>query len=155
MSTIKIFTGPTNSGKTTRLMLWAASQKNIDGIFQPLIEGKRCIYHMGSRTLKLLESVDSSAETSIVKVGKYNFNNYVFDWAKDILKKIIIEKLDWLIIDEVGSLELDGKGLEPVISEIINYKKFDGNIVFVVRKSLIKKFIDRFKLGNYYEIFEL
>jgi hypothetical protein len=52
MKNIYILTGEIKSGKTTQLMLWASPQKNIDGILQPVIEGKRFIYHLGSKTLK-------------------------------------------------------------------------------------------------------
>ena len=156
MATIKIFTGPTTSGKTTRLMNWASTQKNIDGIFQPVVENKRFIYHMGSRTLKLLEANESNTSDKIVEIGKYKFSNTTFEWAKDVLLKSFNEKLNWLIIDEVGQLEILGKGLEPVIGKIIKgYDKFSGNIVFVVKESLLKKFKEKFKLQNNFEMFEI
>ncbi len=155
MPKIKILTGPICSGKTTRIMQWASSQKNIDGIFQPVIEEKRFIYHIGSRTLKLLEAIGSTPKSSVVETGKYKFNKEVFVWAKKILKECFNKNLDWLVIDEVGPLELNGNGLEPVIAEIIgNRKKFVGDIVFVVRESLVEKFVERYNLGKNYEAFE-
>jgi nucleoside-triphosphatase THEP1 len=135
-------------------MLWASSQKNIDGIFQPVVEDKRFIYHIGSRTLKLLEATDLTPKSSVVVSGKYKFNNDVFVWAKNLLLECLNKNLDWLVIDEVGRLELNGKGLEPVIGYIINnHKKFDGNIALVVRDSLLEKFVERFNLENNYQPF--
>jgi len=154
MAAIKILSGQVHSGKTTRLMQWAASQKNIDGIFQPVIDDKRFIYHLGSRTLKLLETTNSTPKSSIIEIGKYKFNNDVFVWAKNALSESFNKNLEWLVIDEAGYLELDGKGLEPVVSEIINSRqKFSGNIVFVVRDYLLLKFIKQYNLEKHYELF--
>ena len=156
MAVIKIFTGAIRSGKTTRLMNWASSQKNIDGIFQPVVENKRFIYHIGDRTLKLLEATDLTPPKSIVEIGKYKFNQDIFDWAGNALLKSFTKDLDWLVVDEVGQLELDGKGLGSVISEILdNRHNFNGSIIFVVRDSLLEKFTDKFNHNNSFETMEI
>ncbi len=152
MSKFFIYSGPVKSGKTTRLMQWAASQKIIDGIFQPVIDEKRFIYHIGSRTLKLLES---NRTNNITTIGKYNFSNESFDWAKKVLLDCIEKELDWLVIDEVGPLELDGKGLEPVVSKILREQdKMKCKIICVVREKLLEKFLIHYSLENYYKIFD-
>ena len=152
MSKFFVHSGNIKTGKTTRLIQWASSQKNIDGIFQPVINDKRFIYHLSSKTLKILETTN---ENNSYRIGKYLFNKTTFDWAKNILVEGIEKKLDWLVVDEVGLLELDGKGLAPVISEIISKKEFNGKIIFVVRQSLFERFITYYKLIDQYEIFSL
>lgn len=134
-------------------MLWTLSQKKIDGILQPVIEDKRFIYHLGSKTLKQLEVAD---EADVVKIGIYKFSQKVFSWAQEVLLVCMQKDLDWLVIDEIGPLELDGKGLEPTITKIISERdKFDGNILCVVRDSILEKFIDHYQLNNSFEIFNL
>lgn len=153
MSNIFIYSGPVKTGKTTRLMQWAASQKRFDGIFQPVIDEKRFIYHIGSRTLKLLESDSTNNKTTI---GKYNFSNESFDWAKKVLLDCIGKEIDWLIIDEVGPLELDCKGLEPVVTKIIDERnKLKCRIICVVREKLLEKFLIHYRLENSYKIFDV
>jgi len=151
MIPIKILTGPTKTGKTTRLMQWSANKKNIDGIFQPVIEGKRFIYHISSRSLKMLES---DSEKNSIKIGNYNFSRETFKWSQNILLNCFEQKLEWLIIDEIGPLELNGNGLEPVITSIINrLDNFEGNILFVVRETILEKFINKYELENKFQLF--
>ncbi|MFA3782675.1 nucleoside-triphosphatase [Melioribacteraceae bacterium 4301-Me] len=151
INNIYIYTGKIGTGKTTRLLQWASAQKNIDGILQPLIEGKRYIYHLSTKTLKPLETNETS---NSYKIGKYFFNKDTFDWAKIILNQNIRKNLNWLIIDEVGPLELNGNGLEPLISELIYNKKiFVGKIVLVIRESILEKAIKHYKLADKYKFF--
>jgi len=156
MKKICILNGPRQSGKTTRLMQWASDKKNIDGIFQPVVEGKRFIYHISSKSLKLLEAHKQTSSDKIVSVGKFQFNKDVFEWAKNILDEALRNNFDWLIVDEVGPLELDGKGLEPVITKIINEREsFPGKILFVVREDLLKNFLEHYNIEDDYELIRL
>lgn len=151
MKNIHILTGGIKSGKTTRLMLWASSRKNIDGILQPVIEEKRFIYHLGSKTLKQLEIAD---EANAVQIGNYKFSGTVFSWSQNVIVSCFQQNLDWLVIDEIGPLELEGKGLEPAITKIISERNdFCGNILCVVRDSILEKFIQHYRIENSYEIF--
>lgn len=152
MSEILICSGPIKSGKTTRLMQWAAGKKKINGIFQPVIDEKRFLYHIGSRTLRKLETSDESGTTDI---GKYRFSNESFEWAKHLLLNSMQREIDWLIIDEIGPLEFDGKGLEPVVTKIINERnKLNCRIICVVRERLLEKFLSHYRLDNSYKIFD-
>lgn len=153
MGEIYIYSDPIKSGKTTKLMQWAATQKNIDGIFQPVIDGKRFLYHIASRSLKPLE-IEKSDDT--FTIGQYIFCNQAFLWAKEKLTSAINANIEWLIIDEIGPLELDGKGLEPVISKILSeVNQMHQNVLIVVRKNLIDKITAYYKLENNYKSFNL
>lgn len=153
MNKIRILTGEIKSGKTTLLMRWASSQKNIDGIFQPVIDEKRFVYHIGSRTLKPLETSDTKNITSI---GKYNFSNQTFLWSQKILSECSAKNLEWIIVDEIGPLELQGKGLEPAISKLLaDRENIKAQILCIVRDSILEKFINHYSLQNDYQIFEL
>ncbi len=146
MNKIYIYSGKVRSGKTTRLLQWASKQEKLEGIFQPVIDGKRFIYHSASKTLRLLET---SSGSNYYRIGKYKLSKETFEWAKKFLLELFNKDFNWLVIDEVGHLELKGKGLEPVITELINNrKKMKCNIIFVVRESLVKKFIEHYKLAE-------
>ncbi len=153
MKTIYILSGPIQTGKTTKLFQWATTQKNIDGILQPVIDNKRFIYHISSRTLKQLET---ERKDNVISIGKYNFSNDTFKWAIENLSKSFEQNLDWLIIDEVGPIELAGNGLEPVITNIIKKKEsFPGKILFVVRENLLPDFLLHYKIEDKYEVMKL
>jgi nucleoside-triphosphatase len=148
---IFIMTGPVHTGKTTRLMQWSMTQKNIDGILQPVIDEKRFIYHLSSRTIKNLETDQTE---NITEIGRYKFSNDTFLWAQKMILQALQKQPGWLVIDEIGPLELNGKGLEPVASEILSKNGNDRiNILCVVRDSIIDKFIDNYNLKDRYEIF--
>lgn len=156
MNNIYIFSGPIESNKTTRLMIWAAAQQNIDGIFQPVVDGKRFLYHVKSKNLKLLEIDKSYQQDEIITIGRFSFSKRVFEWAQETLLDSVKQNPDWLIIDEIGPLELDGKGLEPAVSKIMNYRdNFGGKILCVVRETMVKDFIEHYKLKDRFEIFTL
>lgn len=135
-------------------MKWVTQQKNIDGILQPVIEGKRFVYHIESRTLKALET---NSKENITSIGKYNFSNETFDWCKTIINESVKKNLNWIIIDEVGPLELNGKGLEPAFSNLLSRReKIESKILVVVRQEILDKFLIHYKLqNNEFEIFEL
>lgn len=153
MKKIYVLTGEIKTGKTTRLMLWASTQKNVDGILQPVVEDKRFIYHIGSKTLKLLEAL---AEIETIRIGNYNFSQNVFSWSQNVILSCFQKNLDWLVIDEIGPLELEGKGLEPAVTKIISERNnFAGEILCVVRESILEKFIDHYQLKNSFEIFSI
>lgn len=155
MKKIHILTGPVHTGKTTRLMHWASSQKNIDGIFQPIIDEKRFIYNIASRTLKMLESPSNSIDEKVIKIGNYRFSKDVFLWAQNALLNSLDKNLEWLIIDEIGPLELDGYGLEPAVSIILSEdEKYEGNILCVVRDPMLEKFVEHYGLKGRFEMFE-
>lgn len=153
MSKILILSGPTKSGKTTKLMQWATSQKNIDGIFQPVIDGRRFIYHISSRTLKELE-VDNGDD--LISIGQYKFNNQTFYWAQKKLLDACNKKIDKLIIDELGPLELMGKGLEPAISKILSQlSNFNFQIILVIREKMLGELLNHYNIEKSFEKFEV
>jgi nucleoside-triphosphatase len=150
MEKIYILSGAVHTGKTTQLMHWASTQKNIDGIFQPVIDEKRFIYHIASGSLIMLETEETSDVTTI---GKYKFSNKIFEWANSILLDCMNKKLDWIVIDEIGPLELDGKALEPVVSLLISSRnKINAKLICVVRTEMLTKFIEHYQLNDQYEI---
>jgi nucleoside-triphosphatase THEP1 len=71
-----------------------------------------------------------------------------------VIVSCLQKDLDWLVVDEIGPLELEGKGLEPAITQIFSERdNFRGNILCVVRNSILEKFIQHYRIENSYEIF--
>ena len=153
MNQVHILTGNVKTGKTTRLMRWAISQNNIDGIFQPVIDEKRYIYNIGTRTLKPLETKETE---NITTIGKYNFSNETFSWAQNFITNCLEKNLDWIIIDEIGPLELENKGLEPAVSSLFSKRnEIQAKILCVVRESILEKFLKHYRLQDEHLLFEL
>jgi nucleoside-triphosphatase THEP1 len=147
MSNIYLFTGEIKSGKTTRLEKWISENPDSDGILAPCINGKRYLKRIKSGKTKLLEYEGNDKKIELTKICNYNFLKSVFDWGQNEIYEAFSQKPEWLIVDEIGPLELRGEALEPMITKILNDKNFcNTNIIFVVRKALVEKVIEHYKL---------
>jgi len=136
MKKIFLLTGPKNSGKSTRLMNWIQKETNAAGIVCPRSKGKRELYSVHANNYKEFE-VDNDS-SPVVNIGNYNFLKESFDWAENELLKTTELKPQWLVIDEVGPLELQGKGFDKVIRQLIPRPELkETNLLLVVRESLV------------------
>jgi len=152
---IYVVTGKIKSGKTTKLFNFSNKQETVDGILAPIVNGIRYLYHIESKKLIEYEVENSTHET--ISVGKYFFKKKSFYWANNILVKSYRQKPNWLIIDEVGKLELLHEGLYPSIKEILNCKtNLDTKIVLVIRDYLLEEAIEFLKIKhNDYKLLDL
>jgi len=63
----------------------------------------------------------------------------------------LIQNPAWLIIDEAGKLELDGKGFYKSIVKAVDLfqdEKTTGNLLITVRESLCEEAISFFKIKD-------
>jgi nucleoside-triphosphatase len=143
-----IYTGPVKSGKSSRLLFFVQSRKDVCGILSLLIDGKKYLYDISSGEKKLLEADSKDKEIDIVRVGRYKFKKKVFEWGKEVLQKASEKNYTYLVIDEIGTLEFRGEGFSPVADEIIrNYKNYKHKIIVVCRERLTGQFFGHYKLN--------
>ena len=136
MKKIFLLTGPKNSGKSTRLMNWVQQKNNIIGIICLRDKGKRELYSIGSNIFKEFE-VDNDSNP-VVKIGNYYFLKESFGWAENELLKAREFNPQWLVIDEIGPLELQGKGFDKVIRQLLPGPELkETNLLLVIRESLV------------------
>ena len=157
MNKIYIITGKTKSGKSTRLMEWALTDKigYREGIIAPVISRKKYLFSTLSNQSKVLEIQDNKVDN--IEIGRYVFDPAVFAWAREQLFLALATSPRFLLIDEIGYLELKGRGLEPAFSAILNEfeknKKF--SLVLVIRETLLEKICEFYQLKNYVIIDDL
>lgn len=146
-STNKIFilSDKINSGKTTLLETWFNENKDISGFISPKIEGKRHFQNLDTGEKRLVE-----IENSSLQIGKYSFDPEVFSWVEKILMDQIQSGKEWIIIDEIGPLEIrKEQGFHQLIVKIIAHN-FDvkSKIIFVVRDFMVAEFLEKYKFEN-------
>ncbi len=150
---IIIFSGPIHSGKTTALLQWCNRQKNIYGILMPDINGSRKILDINTKEVFDIECTDlENTKEPVTTIGKFNFYTAAFKRGNSILINALTNNPDWLIIDEAGKLELDGKGFYDALSKITGVylnKKNKSNLLITVRDSLCEEVILFLKLKEY------
>lgn len=140
---IYILTGPIQSGKTTALYNWSANRNDVYGILTPVINGKRFFMNVHTKEQFPMEATDDEKET--LSVGRYTFSKTAFEKATGILSDAISIN-EWLIIDEIGPLELEGKGFYTVLKEINSLT--DTKLILVVREGLALKVKEYFKINE-------
>lgn len=152
MGSKKIFivSGPKHSGKTTRVHHWLQTKQNISGILTPVVEGERLFMNVASGEIFGMET--TAGRPDAIAVGKYHFDLHAFTRAVHILHKALNKKTGWLVIDEVGPLELRGDGFYTVIKEILLNSDPSVNVVLVIRDTLVKDVISLFAIEEYKEL---
>jgi molybdenum cofactor guanylyltransferase len=148
-SNIFILSQPIQSGKTTLLQKWIANKKQIGGILTPDVNGKRKLLSISEQTLYDFQLNETDEGT---RIGRFVFDEKVFAKARQLLLNEIEEIYEWIVIDEIGRLEIDQiKGLEPAISEVIKHvqtKQSNTKLVLVVRDYLLQEAIEKYHLQD-------
>jgi nucleoside-triphosphatase THEP1/ABC-type thiamin/hydroxymethylpyrimidine transport system permease subunit len=140
-----ILTGPVQTGKTTSLVKWSEKRNDIFGILTPVVNGKRTFMNIHARHLFDMEA--TAEETKIVTVGRFTFSKTSFDKAIQIIRDSV-NKEGWLIIDEIGPIELREEGFCEVLKEIIKSENERQKILLVVRDGLVDWAKEFFEIKN-------
>lgn len=146
-NSIQILSGPINSGKTTQLLEWCNSKKNVYGILSPKINNKRFFMDVHSKTIFDMEA--EVGEDSKIAVGKYIFSTKAFEHAEEILEQSLQQKSGHIIIDEIGPLEFKGSGFNNILIKILQNKNSSQHLILVVRGSLTIKLIEKYGIKNF------
>lgn len=151
-----IFTGPIRSGKTTALMNWVGKRSNIGGFLTPDKGELRYLFTLYDRKWHDFQVPDALAKTmpesQLVTISKFNFLSGTFGMAHQTLLNDPGMNTDWVIIDEVGKLELMGLGLEPALKQVVAYfnnPETSGALLLVVREELLQAVIDHYQLEHF------
>lgn len=119
----------------------------------PDMNGSRKILNLKTKEIFDIECTDIAANLEpLISVGKFYFYSSAFKKANAILVNALEHNPRWLVIDEAGKLELEGKGLYPAIAKAVNI--YDngskaGNLLITVRDSLCSNVIAFLGLSNY------
>ncbi|MBW8359531.1 MAG: NTP transferase domain-containing protein [Weeksellaceae bacterium] len=142
---IFILSGRKGSGKTTSLLRWAEKSINITGFLSPKIDGKRSFQNLKTWELRPMENKNST-----LKVGKYVFDEETFSWAAEELYLQFQGDTEWLVIDEIGPLEVrKQQGFHEFLLKILHENgPLKPKLLFVVRDTLVDEFLDHYKITS-------
>jgi nucleoside-triphosphatase THEP1 len=141
---ITILTGMVHTGKTTALMQWVQGRDNVRGVLTPVVDGRRMFFDIQSRHVFPMEAGDDEAE---LVIGKYKFSAEGFARADMIIRKSFPHD-GWVVIDEIGPLELGGEGFAAVLKDLLSSKQ--RNILLVVRDKddVLQRVLDKFNING-------
>lgn len=151
---IYILTGTIRSGKTTALLDWFNTRKDVDGLLCPDDEnGKR--YFLKAKSKETFEFEAESDNKATVSIGNFKFLKSAFKEANHFLLSLASEtNHNYLIIDELGKLELKNEGLHLSAEQLLPIYMNDKtqHLILVVRDYLLNKIIQHYSITNYSEL---
>ena len=115
---IIIFSREIHTGKTTELFEFCKNRRDVCGILMPNHSNGKYFHSIATKTdFGKLPKKDKYL--SVVKVGNYEFLEQDFDAANQLILHSVIENYSYLIIDEIGKLELFKKGFYSSLKKIL------------------------------------
>ena len=79
----------------------------------------------------------------IYAIGPFCFSKRAFEFAGRIIDEIIEKNINPVFIDEIGPLELQGKGFSPMLEKILKTQK---DVYIVVRSHCVEDVVKKFKI---------
>lgn len=140
-----LLTGPRGAGKTTACWkavpgLRATGIKIAGFVAPPLLNGT------GGKTGIELLDLSTSIHYTFAKVvqpgetatvGAYRISPDAVEWARKVMAAALLADVDWLVIDEIGPLELrQGEGFAFVLEPLSDPVRVPNAIV-IVREGLV------------------
>ncbi|RYY41313.1 MAG: hypothetical protein EOO08_02345 [Chitinophagaceae bacterium] len=139
-----IFSRPIRSGKTTELKQWCAGREGVTGILMPDISDERYFESMPGGVQWPLKGIDDDTCT---EVGRFRISHASMSRAVDWLSSN--RTAGWLVIDEIGRLELRGEGFAPLLSSLLSDTAPGPiNLLLVIRATLVDEAIRHFGLEH-------
>lgn len=147
---IFILSGAIQSGKTTSIIQWSENRPGVFGILSPVVNGRRMFMDAHLRHLFDMEADEEEMTTPgarLLKVGRFTFSQANFDKAVTVLRDAK-DRDGWLVIDEIGPLELKGEGFAGILREIIAAHNEKLKLVLVIREGMTEKVKEFFELKD-------
>jgi nucleoside-triphosphatase THEP1 len=136
---IVILTGAKQSGKSSTLLTWIEN-KNVGGFLSPVVSGKRMLFSLPEKVYLPFESTGNHEQS--ISVGRYQLLKSTFQ----LMNKHLVEQsgamFDWLVIDEIGPLELNEEGVYPGLMHVLHNSQ--NSLLLVVREGLVEQVIQKF-----------
>jgi len=173
---IFILSEPVHSGTSSTLKQWIIG-KSVTGFLTPTLQGIKVLFtietseispyeiavnsqfeqektgedirlHMTLKKQKLPSHASNSNDKNTIKVGNYLLSEGAFMKANYIIADALDQNnKQWLIIDEVGKLELENKGHHLLV--LSAFERWQNNMLLVVRDYLLEDVIKKYGLKEF------
>ncbi len=152
---VYIVAGEINEGKTREMISIYRERKEGDGFVSRKIflNGKDFIGYEIVR-LSTDEKMPLAYKTPYVpsdwdevyRYGPFSFSKKAFEFAGRIIDDTTIYNIEPVFIDEIGPLELEGKGFSALLKKVLKTQK---NVYITVRNHCAQDVIKKFKIQNH------
>lgn len=146
--------GETDSGKTTLLKKIYKETNEGDGfvcekIFEDgIFTGYRLkrLLNGESGIFSYMHALLPAGEEAIMTCGRFSFLKSGLEFAEAIIDDVIVSGADPVFIDEIGPLELSGKGFSEIFKKILGSGK---TVYAAARIHLIDEIVSFFEIEDY------
>lgn len=152
---VVIITGDIGQGKTTlvnKVISSLKDQKIMIGGFLSIGNDEKGIrkgftlYNIPTKGK--IELCSDSGDDKNLRLGRYYFNKEALSEGLKILSPENLKDKQLIVIDEIGPLELSGRGWNSAIENLTRNSTVPQ--LWVVRRSLVRKIISRWNTGDIY-----
>jgi len=137
------------SGKTTSLQLCTENRYDIGGFLSPDKNNLRYLMNLKSKKEIPFEIDLTNYADPIEIMGKFAIAKAAFEigskWVKEHLAD---DSIKFIIIDELGRLELQDKGFAKILKFALA-NKGDKNLILVIQSKLQKQMVEKFALSDF------
>jgi len=89
--------------------------------------------------------MEATGQEDTLAVGRFVFSKAGFNQAIQIIRDANTKE-GWLVIDEIGPLEINGQGFCDVLKEVLSVRR--EKILLVVREGMIDRVKETFALPH-------
>ena len=157
MNKVTIISGKKHSGKTTKLLSYISELQSNGNVCAGIVaighfkDNKRCAFDLvdilGNKKQEFMTTTPS---LKFKKTGKFHIIPDGEKFGKTVLESETTLNADVIIIDEIGPLELEGKGWAKYLKQFL---KLDKNLVITVREQLLDDVCKEFGIDNYLRLY--
>ena len=142
-----ILSGDIRSGKTTALQEFS-DHHECSGALMPDIDGRRHFHLLGAEPKLLPAQATEDEKEDCIEVGRFRFYRSAFEMANNSIVNAVDQKASWIIIDEIGKLELKGEGLMRGFDYAMQNKDEESILLITVRSSLLIDIMTQYRLAD-------
>lgn len=150
---IYVLTGKIRTGKTTALRKWISNRIDVDGLLCPDDHnGKRYFLKIKSKIEFEFEVEFELKNNDIIEIRNFRFLKSAFHKANTFLMSIASKNpKTYIIIDEIGKLELKNDGLHKSAEKLISKFQLDEkhHVILVVRDYLLDAVLEHYAISEY------
>ncbi len=145
--------GSKNQGKTTQVkqitQLLLNNNKSVMGFYSEKIMSDKKVIGYNLITIpqnKIFPFLSIVKNENQQQIGAFFIDDVAIKNGRKQIEKAITTQVDFVIIDEVGKLELNNKGWHICIEKLLS--EFNGKIILSIRTEFIEKAIKKWDLKN-------
>lgn len=153
MLMVNIITGSINSGKTNYLIQLYnnlqlgdgfVSIKNMDN-HKVLGYDVMCLSTKEKRSLVLNKDYVLAEWQECCSIGPYSFSKEAVDFVESRLRKLMVNKVTPIFLDEIGPLEIQGQCFHQIFLELLNS---GCELYITVRENSIMEVIQKYQIQH-------